>query len=117
MSAGYHFSPAEYSSSTIFLYCSSDISFGTYVFNFSFDSKGSHRETRTGGQAGRNEIQRFFNIFLGKLGEVATFNYFIKNNVNLKTKVDYEIRERGQWDDCDMVTKDNKYISIISIKY
>ena len=87
------------------------------VFNFAFNSKGNHRETRTGGQASRNEVQRFFNIFLGKLGEVATFNHFIKNNVNLKTKVDYEIRERGQWDDCDMVTEDNKYISIKSSKF
>lgn len=87
------------------------------VFNFAFKSKEFHRSNRSGGTLKRDPIQIFFNIFLGKLGEVATYNYLLRNNIKLKNEIDYEIKGHGEWDDCDIITENNKKISVKSSKY
>lgn len=88
------------------------------VFNFAFESKNKHKQYRSGGTLKRNEIQIFYNIFLGKLGEIAAYNSLIKNNIELETRsIDFTIRELGDWDDYDLKTKTNKLISVKSSKH
>lgn len=87
------------------------------VFNFAFKSKDNHRNHRSGGDLKRDSIQIFFNIFLGKLGEIATYKCLLKNNIELLKDIDYDIKEIGNWDDCDIITKNNKKISVKSSKY
>lgn len=87
------------------------------VFNFAFESKDKHKNYRSGGSIKRNEIQLFFNIFLGKLGEIATYNSLIKNNIELDNDIDFTIRELGEWDDYDLKTKNGKILSVKSSKH
>ena len=87
------------------------------VFEFAFKSKDYHREVRSGGTKGRTSIERFFNIFIGKLCEIGTCEHFIKNKIELKNYVDYKVRNYGEWDDCDIITKNNKKISVKGSKY
>ena len=86
------------------------------VFNFAFQGKSNHRDYRSGGIEIRNDIKKFFNIFLGKLGEIATYNNLVEKGVKLKNYIDYEVRNKGNWDDCDLVTINDKKISVKSSK-
>lgn len=87
------------------------------VFKFAFHGKDKHRDNRSGGSIKRTPTQKFFNIFLGKLGEIATQNSFVKNGVKLRNPVDYEVRERNDWDDCDIITLNGKKINVKSSKH
>ena len=45
-----------------------------FSWNMTFGATGEHRSYRSGGQLVRNNLQKFCDVFIGKLGEVAFFN-------------------------------------------
>ncbi|MBL3548833.1 hypothetical protein [Chryseobacterium sp. KMC2] len=71
-----------------------------FAYNMCF-GQGHHRANRTGGQYGRRAGEKFCNTFQGKLAEVALYNYFKSQNLNLETP-DFRILGAGQWDDSDL---------------
>ena len=80
-----------------------------FSWNMTFGATGEHRSSRSGGQIIRNNLQKFFDVFLGKLGEVAFFNISKKRKmVNKITDIDYECYGLGKWDSSDFVINDQQ---------
>ncbi|MBF4506100.1 hypothetical protein IRZ83_05415 [Flavobacterium sp. JLP] len=80
------------------------------VLNFAYEmcfGAGHHRSTRTGGQYGRKNGEKFCNTFQGKLAEVILYNYF-KSNAIKSSELDFGIYKEGIWDDSDLTINDKK---------
>lgn len=89
-----------------------------FSWNMTFGATGEHRSSRSGGQIIRNNLQKFFDVFLGKLGEVAFFNISKKRKmVNKITDIDYECYGLGKWDSSDFVINDQHHIAIKTTKH
>lgn len=74
------------------------------VFNFaydmSFDSKGAHRDHRSGGTYRRKNGEIFTDAFQGKLGEFAVYDYFKRSGILLNYP-DLKTHQLGIWDTSD----------------
>ncbi|MDQ6473113.1 hypothetical protein RB619_20945 [Flavobacterium sp. LHD-80] len=85
------------------------------VLDFAYEmcfGNGHHRSTRTGGQYGRKNGEKFCNTFQGKLAEVVLYNYFKSKSV-VCNKPDFGIYGEGIWDDTDLEIL-NKKINVKS---
>lgn len=89
-----------------------------FSWNMTFGTTGEHRSYRSGGQLVRNNLQKFCDVFIGKLGEVAFFNISKKRPmVNSITEVDYECYGLGKWDSSDFIINDQYHIAIKTTKH
>ncbi|MCK3895053.1 hypothetical protein HCC09_07870 [Streptococcus suis] len=82
-------------------------------FNFAYSmAEGQlHRETRTGGEHSRTQLEVFWDTFRGKIAE--SFAYFYYKNLGVEiSDLDFNIYPRGKWDSFDMTVNGN----IISVK-
>lgn len=89
-----------------------------FSWNMTFGATGEHRSYRSGGQLVRNNLQKFCDVFIGKLGEVAFFNIFKKRPmVNKITEIDYECYGLGKWDSSDFVINSQYHIAVKTTKH
>lgn len=89
-----------------------------FGWNMTFGAIGEHRSYRSGGQLVRNNLQKFCDVFIGKLGEVAFFNISKKRPmVNNITEIDYECYALGKWDSSDFIINDQYHIAIKTTKH
>jgi hypothetical protein len=71
-----------------------------FAYEMSFGT-GHHRNCRTGGQYDRKGGEKFCNTFQGKLAEIALYNYFKSEGLEVK-ELDFGIYREGIWDDSDL---------------
>jgi hypothetical protein len=89
-----------------------------FSWNMTFGAIGEHRSHRSGGQLIRNNLQKFCDVFIGKLGEVAFFNLSKKRKkVHKITEVDYECYQLGKWDSSDFIINYQYHIAIKTTKH
>jgi len=89
-----------------------------FSWNMTFGANGEHRSHRSGGQLIRENMQKFCDVFIGKLGEVAFFNISIKREtVSNITEIDYECYGLGKWDISDFIINNQYHISIKTTKH
>ncbi|TDO94918.1 hypothetical protein [Flavobacterium sp. 245] len=82
-----------------------------FAYEMSFGI-GHHRSTRTGGQYGRKNGEKFCNIFQGKLAEIVLYNFFKSKSIACN-EPDFGIYGEGIWDDADLEIY-NKKINVKS---
>lgn len=89
-----------------------------FSWNMTFGATGEHRSYRSGGQLIRNNIQKFCDVFIGKLGELAFFNVSKKRKkVNKITEIDYDCYGLGKWDSSDFIINDQYHVAIKTTKH
>lgn len=89
-----------------------------FSWNMTFGAEGEHRSFRSGGQLIRNDLQKFCDVFIGKLGEVAFFNIFKKRKlVDQITNIDYECYGLGKWDSSDFIINNQYHIAVKTTKH
>ena len=100
--------------------CSADDVKQAFLFswNMTFGATGEHRSHRSGGKISRDNRQKFSDVFIGKLGEVAFYNV-VKNRekVHKVTNIDYECYGLGAWESSDFVVNDQYHIAIKTTKH
>ena len=89
-----------------------------FSWNMTFGATGEHRSYRSGGQLVRNNLQKFCDVFIGKLGEVAFFNISKKRPmVTNITEIDYECYGLGKWDSSDFIINYQYHIAVKTTKH
>ena len=73
-----------------------------FAWDMTFGTSGEHRSHRSGGQYGRKNGEKFINTLQGKLSELAVYNLFYKNQIQLSDP-DFETYGLGEWDDSDFI--------------
>jgi hypothetical protein len=71
-----------------------------FAYNMSFGMKGHHRSNRSGGKSKRSFQDIFINALTGKLGELAVYKIFQKEQLDLK-RPDTQLMPAGEWDEYD----------------
>jgi len=89
-----------------------------FSWNMTFGATGEHRSYRSGGQIIRNNIQKFCDVFIGKLGELAFFNISKKREkVTRITEIDYDCYGLGKWDSSDFIINNQYHVAIKTTKH
>ncbi|WP_288456114.1 hypothetical protein [uncultured Acinetobacter sp.] len=89
-----------------------------FSWNMTFGATGEHRSYRSGGQVIRDNLQKFCDVFIGKLGELAFFNISKKREkVDKITEIDYDCYGLGKWDSSDFLINDKYHIAIKTTKH
>lgn len=56
---------------------------------------------------GTNKFKTFLNAFIGKLGEFATYDFFVSKGYS-PDRPETILRQKGQWDDGDLIVEGQK---------
>jgi hypothetical protein len=85
-----------------------------FAFAMTFESKGEHRHSRSGGTISRGNLEIFLNTFQGKLSEFAVANVLYKHK-DFK-EPDLSTHGLGVWEDADFQLGENS-IAVKSTKF
>lgn len=85
-----------------------------FAYGMSYEKKGAHRDSRSGGNIHRTKGQIFINTFQGKMAEYALYRYLRSRQIDVD-KPDTEQYELGKWDSYDLDCQ-GKHFSVKSTK-
>ena len=85
-----------------------------FAFAMTFESKGEHRHSRSGGTISRGNLEIFLNTFQGKLSEFAVANVLYKHKDFIEP--DLSTHGLGVWEDADFQLGENA-IAVKSTKF
>jgi len=77
--------------------------------NFAVRSAESQRENRSGGSYQRNLEQIAEDTYRGKVGEMVVELFFANDPFNYSLNLDFNIYERGKWDESDFIIGGKKF--------
>lgn len=87
-----------------------------FCWNMTYGKNGEHRDHRTGGNKKRTNKEIFQDIFIGKMGEVAFYNW-CKNRGKIKiSEVDFDCFDLGKWDTSDFILTTEKKTFKVAVK-
>lgn len=77
-----------------------------FSWDMTYGAKGEHRSTRTGGKISRKNLNKFGDVIIGKLGELAFYNVF-KQRPLIKeiSPLDFKCYGLTMWDDADFTIR------------
>ncbi len=89
-----------------------------FSHGMTFGASGEHRDHRSGGMIHRDLYQQFYDIFIGKLGEIAFYNAH-KNHpaVMSISDIDYDRYGLGIWDNTDFILNQQYHIAVKTTKH
>lgn len=88
-----------------------------FSWKMTFGKQGQHRTYRKGGSEIRSDLMVFRDVYRGKLGEVAFYNYCQQRpRVQQLSNIDFSCSATGIWDRADFIVNNEHHISIKTTK-